>query len=146
MSDTIEKIVNALPTLAEVSQHEWNELVETHIKDYLRENNILIHYVRKPSRLTTDTTILLGAEGKFISCVSKPITKPSEVIGTVVAIGRDQVGWSKRMPTDRYNRYLGIYQALTRVDTQCEPCHSMKDAVDKMKARAAKYFKVPAEQ
>lgn len=83
---------------------------------------------------------------------------PNSVRGTVVVVKDGpglQYGWSLFKKGDRYNKYVGIHKALSRIgcicnaygpQSGCEHCfpgiarHALGDTIDKTFKRAETYF------
>ena len=70
-----------------------------------------------------------------------------EYVGTVVALDKDQIGWSQCCPRDKFNKNRGVTIAAGRalVGTKKTPANTTGLAIHrtivKMSERAEKYFK-----
>lgn len=73
-----------------------------------------------------------------------------QIIATVVAIGKDNIGFAKRNKKDSFSRHLGLEIAAGRaylrrpIDLPLDSEHQdmpFIHAIDKMRIRAAKYYK-----
>jgi hypothetical protein len=71
-----------------------------------------------------------------------------KMVGAVVAIGKDQVGWSQCSPKDRFDKKKGVLIASGRADKgtkvrmrEDETATLIRDALAVMEDRARRYFK-----
>ncbi len=73
--------------------------------------------------------------------------KRREKIGVLVALGRNNVGWSRCNKTDRFNKDRGLHIAIMRaqmyntMELASRVCPSMQLDYIKMVNRANRYFK-----
>lgn len=103
-------------------------------KQFIHDNKVLISYVRGPEKV-----YLRNFVDEYGDSCYEMDWQLGPIIGITVATGKGEVGWSRVKRGDRYNKYFGIREAISKIGV--EPIYSMKQSVSKMTARAAKYFK-----
>ena len=64
--------------------------------------------------------------------------------GAIVAIGRNQVGWSLCAPQDKFNKEKALMIATARAGagSTAHIPHTIKGVYDRMLTRSERYFKV----